>query len=306
MSRTYAYYPGCSQTGTAVENDLSVRAVARALDVALTEIPDWTCCGSSPAQSVDKTLLAALAARNLRLVEDMGLAGVVTPCPSCLKALKVAGEYVEDEKGRGLVGGLLERMPSGSVPSASVLQILVEDVGLEEIASRVVRPLAGLVAAPYYGCVMTRPRRLMGFDAEDDPVSMDNLLAALGAKVPDFPFKVECCGASYGVPRRGIVERQSGRILDMARRVGATAIVTACPLCHQNLDLRQGQALRALGADFTMPVLYVTQALGLALGLEPRELGLDRHAVKVDELLKTVFEAPGADVQDNREAGSCA
>lgn len=299
--KTYAYYPGCSQTGTAVEYDLSVRASARALGVDLVEVPDWTCCGSSPAQSADKTLLAALAARNLRQVQDMGLAGVVTPCPSCLKALKVAAEYVEDGHGRALVGKLLERMPDGGVPSASTLQVVVEDVGLEEIASRVVKPLKGLVAAPYYGCVMTRPRRLMGFDDEEDPTSMDDLLRALGAEVPDFPFKVECCGASYGVPRRAMVERQSGRILDMARRVGANAIVTACPLCHQNLDLRQGQAARAMGARFDMPVLYYSQALGLALGLDPRELGLDRHAVSVSALLRGVFDAPAP----KEEAARC-
>ncbi|MBU1001946.1 MAG: CoB--CoM heterodisulfide reductase iron-sulfur subunit B family protein [Proteobacteria bacterium] len=298
----YAYFPGCSQTGTAVEYDMSVRATAKALDVELIEIPDWTCCGSSPAQSADKTLMAALTARNLRLVEEMGRAGVVTPCPSCLKALKVAGEYMEHDHGRGLVGKLLDRMPAGAVPSASILQVFVEDVGLEEIAKRVVRPLKGLVAAPYYGCVLTRPKRLMGFDDEEDPQSMDKLLRALGAQVPDFPFKVECCGASYGVPRREIVVRQSGRILDMARRVGANAIVTACPLCHQNLDLRQGQAARSLDTRFDLPILYVTQVLGLALGLEYHALGLDKHAVNVRTLVDAVFEAPRP---VNEEADRC-
>lgn len=292
MAKTFAYYPGCTQTGTALEYDMSIRAAARALDVELAEVPDWTCCGSSPAAAADKTMLAALSARNLRQVESMGLAGVVTGCPSCLKSLKTASAYMDDGHGRELVGKLLDNMPSGSVPSASILQVLMEDVGLDAIKERVGKPLKGLVAAPYYGCVMTRPKSVMGFDDEENPVAMDDLLRALGATVPEFPHKVECCGASYGVPRRQIVERQSGRILEMAKKVGANAIVTACPLCHQNLDLRQKQALRSMGLTFDMPVLYITQALGLALGLAADELGLGKHAVSVKPLLSCVFEAP--------------
>ena len=300
MARKFAYYPGCTQTGTALEYDMSIRAVARALDIELAEVPDWTCCGSSPAAAADKTLLAALSARNLRQVESMGLAGVVTGCPSCLKSLKTAGEYVDDPHGRELVGKLLDDMPSGSVPSASVLQVLMEDVGPEALRAKVRKPLKGLVAAPYYGCVMTRPKRVMGFDDEENPTSMDELLRAAGAVVPDYPFKVECCGASYGVPRRSIVERQSGRILQMAKRVGANAVVTACPLCHQNLDLRQKQALGSMGESFKMPVLYVTQALGLALGIAPAELGLGKHAVSVAPLLGGVFDEPAKDKEAAR------
>ena len=186
---------------------------------------------------------------------------------------------------------LLDEMPGQPAESVSFLQILVENVGIEAISERVARPLEGLAVAPYYGCLVTRPGELMAFDDVEDPVSMDRILEANGASVPHFPHKVECCGASFGVPRKDVTRRLSSRILSVAARVGARAVVVACPLCHMNLDLRQSQLRDRDGSRFHMPIFYITQLLGIALGAPFSELGLDKHAVRVAGLLEEVLSA---------------
>lgn len=284
----YAYYPGCSQTGTAKEYDLSVRSVFKALGMELAEVDDWNCCGSTPAHSLDTGLMAALAARNLKQVQKMGLEQALTPCPSCLGALRTASKHVVHPEKRAAMNELLDEPLEEDLPSRSVLQALLEDYGLEKLREQVALPLRGLRAVPYYGCLMTRPGDLMRFDDPENPTSMDRTLEAMGAMVPDFPFKVECCGASLGVPRQEMVMRLSHRILSMAEQVGGNAVVVACPLCHQNLDLRQSQINKANASNHNMPVLYITQVIGLALGLTPEELGLNKHAVSVRGLLDTL------------------
>ncbi|WP_045218121.1 CoB--CoM heterodisulfide reductase iron-sulfur subunit B family protein [Desulfonatronum thioautotrophicum] len=277
---TYAYYPGCSGLGTSQEYESSTRAVCRALGVKLIDIPDWSCCGSTPAHTVDHLLSSALAARNLALAEDLDAAAVITPCPSCLTNLKVAVHRMSDREFRMQVNKLLDKPVDRSTPVKSVLQVLAEDVGPEAVAEMLPhKPLAGLKLAPYYGCIMNRPPEVMQFDDHENPMAMDNLMAALGAEVLPFPLKVECCGASYGVARKDIVAKLSGKLLQAAEDLGAHAVVTACPLCQMNLDLRQGQASSAMGHKFQLPVFYYTQLIGLALGVPQSELGLSKLCV---------------------------
>jgi heterodisulfide reductase subunit B len=276
MADAYAYYPGCSGLGTSREYEQSTRAICRALGIELRDIPDWSCCGSTPAHTVDHVFSAALSARNLALVEDLGLETVITPCPSCLTNLKVASHRMHDESFFNDVNALLDKPCGNSVAVKSVLQVLIEDLGPEAIRDKVSKPLAGLKVAPYYGCIMNRPPEIMRFDDPENPTAMDTILQALGAEVVPFPLKVECCGASYGVARKDIVMHLSGKLLDLAQDNGADAMVTACPLCQMNLDLRQGQINSALGRDFRMPVFYYTQLMGLALSIDADELGLNR------------------------------
>lgn len=289
MNLSYAYYPGCSQEGTSRENDRSSRAVLDALGVALTEIDDWSCCGSTPAHTVDYELAAALSARNLELVAATDRSALATPCPGCLKNLRTAEHKMQDETFRSRVNDLLERPYEGGVDCKSVLQILSEDIGAEAIADKAKITLKGLTIVPYYGCLLTRPAELMAFDDPENPTSMDTLCRALGATVPEFSFKTECCGAAYGIPKKEMVMRGTGRILDAAAETGAEAIVTACPLCHQNLDLRQSQVNRARKTHHNMPVLYITQLVGLALGLDAKTLGLDQHAVNPMKLVNSII-----------------
>ncbi|HDQ40116.1 MAG TPA: heterodisulfide reductase subunit B [Desulfonatronum sp.] len=277
---TYAYYPGCSGLGTSREYDTSTRAVCRALGLTLADIPDWSCCGSTPAHTVDHTLSSALAARNLAQAEDLDASALITPCPSCLTNLKMAVHRMRDRDFRDRVNKLLDRPVRRDLPVKSVLQVLVEDVGPEELASRLPdKPLAGLKLAPYYGCIMNRPPEVMQFDDPEHPTAMDRLMLALGADVVPFPLKVECCGASFGVPRKDITARLSGKLLETAMDLGAHAMVTACPLCQMNLDLRQDQAASALGRKFQMPVFYYTQLMAVALRLPQNVIGLNKLCV---------------------------
>lgn len=288
----YAYYPGCSGLGTSIEYDTSTRAVCQALGLALADVPDWSCCGATPAHTVDHLLSSALAARNLAQAEDLDVQALITPCPSCLTNLKTAMHRMSDRDFRGKVNKLLDRPVRRDLPVKSVLQVLVEDVGPEELASRLPgKPLAGLKLAPYYGCIMNRPPELMRFDDHEHPTAMDRLMQALGAEVVPFPLKVECCGASFGVARKDITARLSAKLLETAQDLGAHAMVTACPLCHMNLDLRQGQAASVAGRQFRIPVFYYTQLIAVALRLPQDAIGLSKLCVSPNSAFKAMRKA---------------
>ncbi|GFM33126.1 CoB--CoM heterodisulfide reductase iron-sulfur subunit B family protein [Desulfovibrio subterraneus] len=279
MSQRIGYYPGCSGSGTSVEYDASTRAVCDRLGLSLQDVPDWSCCGSTPAHTVDHVLSAALSARNLELAAQAGLDTVTTPCPSCLANLRVAGHKMEKEGFRKQVKNLLDTECESLAEVKSTLQVLLEDVGPEAVQAKVVRPLSKLRVVCYYGCIMNRPPEVMQFDDPEHPMAMDTLMEACGAEVLPFPLKVECCGAAAGMPRKDIVTELSGRLLDVAAGMGADAIVTACPLCQMNLDLRQGQVNSARGSKHAIPVFYFTQLMGLAMGLSASEMGIAKLAV---------------------------
>jgi heterodisulfide reductase subunit B len=248
---------------------------------------------------VDHVLSAALSARNLARVEAMGLDTVVTPCPSCLTNLRTADHRMEKPEFRARVNKLLDAPFSASVETKSLLQILVEDVGVETIAAATVKPLTGIKVAPYYGCIMNRPPELMRFDDHENPMAMDRIMEAMGAEVAPFPLKVECCGASFGVARGDVVAKLSGRLLETALEAGADAIVTACPLCQMNLDLRQNQAAKARRTAFALPVFYFTQLMGLALGLPEAELGFDKICVSPSRVLAAMAAAGQSAVRES-------
>jgi heterodisulfide reductase subunit B len=232
---------------------------------------------------VDHVLSTALSARNLVQAKKGKAGRIVTPCPSCLANLKIARHRLKNADMLDAVREILDTdLPDNAdeLPETfSVLQVLVEDVGLEAIKKLVKRPLAGLKIAPYYGCLMSRPADIMRFDDPEHPTAMDKVLDALGVDVIDFPLKTECCGAAMGIPRREVTAKLSGRILETARNYGADAIAVACPLCHMNLDLRQSQAASALKTTFDLPVLYFTQLMGLAFCLPESDLLLEKLCV---------------------------
>jgi heterodisulfide reductase subunit B len=279
MSEAIAYYPGCSGLGTSKEYDASTRAVCAAVGLTLVDIPDWSCCGSTPAHTKDHTLSAALSARNLQLVAGMGMTTAATPCPSCLTNLRTASHRMEKPAFKDKVDKLLDEPYAGGVDARSILQVLVETVGLDSLAAAVRTPLKGLKVAPYYGCIMNRPPELMAFDDCENPMAMDNVLAAMGAEVVPFPLKVECCGAAYGIPRSDVVARLTGKLLETARLAGADMVAVACPLCQMNLDLRQGQVNRAMGTNYRMPVPYFTQLMAVALNIADAEIGFGKLCV---------------------------
>jgi heterodisulfide reductase subunit B len=289
----YAYYPGCSALGSSEDYERSTQAVCDALGVKLAPVPDWSCCGSTPAHAVNAELSAALCARNLSIAGRMDFnGGLLTSCPSCLSNLKLAAYRMKDPVFRKSVDELLDA-PSGAFPSTrSIMQMLLEDFGVESIARRTSRPLLGVRLVPYYGCLMSRPAEVMQFGNPENPTAMEELLKACGAEdIADFPAKIECCGASHGIPSQQMTSRLSGRILSLAADHKADAIVAACPLCQMNLDLRQEQAARAVGLERRIPVLYFTQLMGLAFGVDNSRLGLEKLCVSARPLLDKLAKA---------------
>jgi heterodisulfide reductase subunit B len=256
--------------------------------VKLIEPEDWSCCGSTPAHSVDHVFAAAVAARNLAIIEKMGGATVITACPACLSAFKKAHlRMLKDKNFKDEVNSILEEPYNCGVTAKSVLQILIEDIGLEAVAAKVTTDLPDLKVAPYYGCIINRPPEIMEFDDPENPVAMDNVLKAVGVNVRDFAFKVECCGAAFGVVKRKMVNELSSKVLTMALDAGANALVVTCQLCQQNLDLRQDQINSTMKTDFKLPVLFFTQVMGLTYGFSPQELGIDKHNIAAEGLIKS-------------------
>jgi heterodisulfide reductase subunit B2 len=283
-----AYYPGCSLHGTSREFDESLRAVVAELRIGLTEIPDWSCCGASSAHATDHLLGVALAARNLALAEEQGFDTVLAPCAACYNRLSAARLAVATEEGLAdRVPRVLGRSFANSVQVRNAVELLRDAIpAIEEmVAARLTapNPLQGVKLASYYGCLLVRPAEVCGYDDPEQPTSMDEVVAACGAHPVDWNMKVECCGGAFSISRTASVVRLGRAIIDDARAGGAEAIVVACPLCHSNLDLRQ-KAMVERGAE-PMPILFVTQVVGLALGLPAIQLGLERHFVDTEPFL---------------------
>ncbi len=294
-----AYYPGCSALGTSKDYEVSTQAILKHLGLQVQDIDDFSCCGSTPAHTMSHELSGALSARNLRLAADMKAEKVLTSCPSCLANLKTAKHRMEDPEFKAEIDKLLDT-PTDFLPeSYSVLQYITEEVGLEKIKDKVTKPLTGLKVACYYGCLLTRPKKIMQFDNEEVPMSMDNILKALGAEVVNFPLKTECCGAAQGIPQRKMTSNLVGRILERAKEFQVDIVVVACPLCQMNLDLRQGQAENTNKDTYNLPILYFTQLMGLAFNLPAESLMLDKLIVDSSSALSKIGKAT-----DNSNGGA--
>ena len=280
MQMKIGFYPGCSLKGTSREYNESVAALAKAFSLELEEVQDWNCCGATAAHSMNRTLALLLPARILALAEQQGLDEVVVPCASCYNRLStVQYELAEDEALRNEIADTIRMPYTGSVRILNVVQ-MIEKYIQGELAARIVQPFDRQVAC-YYGCLLVRPHGVLQFDRLEDPQSLDALMKLVGAQPVDWGFKTECCGAGFSVSRTDIVGRHSGEIVRDAADRGAQAIIVACPMCHSNLDMRRQAIDSYLRRRIDVPVLYVTQAIGLAVGLSPRELGIERHFVPV-------------------------
>jgi len=287
----YAFFPGCSLDSTARDFRKSTEAVCERLGIELEEIPGWICCGSSPGHASNSTLAVALPVFNLLKAEPMGC-DVVTTCAACYSRLRAANDEMSRESDlRQRVDEVMGTPYRGTVRVRHLLDVLVNDLGLELIRDYVERPLNGLKVAAYYGCLLTRPSKIVAFDDPEHPTALDRLLSAIGAKPVEWPAKVECCGAGLSLTSPDVMQRLTLGILEMAERAGAECLAVACPLCQSNLDLRQRESARAAGHDVSLPVLYFTQLLGLALGLEPERLGLNKLIVSPRRILERVSVA---------------
>lgn len=274
------YYPGCSLLGSSKEYAESVQAIAPALGLELMEVPDWNCCGASAAHNLNHTLSLALPARILAMAEQAGFNEILVPCAACYNRLAVARhELLEDEKLRKEICEIVEMDFKGTAVPLNVLQVLNKYVAAD-LKAKVTKPFAHKVVC-YYGCLLVRPHKILQADDVEDPQWMDDIIKTIGGKTVDWAFKTECCGAGLSVPGTNIVAKLSGKIVKEAAEQEAEAIIVACPMCHSNLDLRRKSIEESLQQKYSVPVVYITQAIGLALGIDESKLGLKRHIVPV-------------------------
>ncbi|MGA1976699.1 MAG: CoB--CoM heterodisulfide reductase iron-sulfur subunit B family protein [Bacteroidales bacterium] len=277
---TLGFYPGCSLKGSSREYAESVLAVARAFDIRMDEISDWNCCGATAAHNMNRELSFALPARILSLAEKQGMTEIIVPCAACYSRLMVTEhELAGDSVLRDRVSEINKMDYKGTVNILNIIQMLDKFI-TPKLEGKVVKPFDHKVAC-YYGCLLVRPHEILKFDREEDPQLMDELMLKIGATPVDWAFKTECCGAGLSVSRTKSVGRLSGLIVRDAKDRGAEAIIVACPMCHSNLDMRRKEINEYLGEKVDIPVLYVTQAIGLATGVSREDLSLRRHFVKV-------------------------
>ena len=282
----YSYYPGCSLHASAKEYDESTQGLFKALNIGLTEVPDWLCCGATPAHNVDELLSLSLCAKNLEL-SDKVEGDLAVACAACFSRLKTAQHKLEsNEEKRRQVEYALDAPLAVGKPVKHLLEILANDFGLERLAAAVQKPLAGLKVACYYGCLLTRPPEVPELDCAEAPTIMERVIGATGAETVSWSHRLECCGANFTLSRPGVVLKLSGDILASAKRAGADCIMVACPLCHGNLDIRQAEIEAVSGERYNMPVFYMTQLLALAAGVAPTKIGFDSVMVTPLPLLK--------------------
>ena len=286
----YAYYPGCSLERSAASYQSSAMAVARKLGLAFQEIDDWNCCGATEYFAVNQLPAYALVARNLALVPK-DLTELAAPCSACYVNLKKTNKYMgkypdlADRVNQALAAGGLHYDP-GRLRVRHLLDIIVHDVGYQALAERVVKPLAGLRVAPYYGCLVVRPDN--GFDNPEHPTSLDRLLRTLGAEVVDYPLKAQCCGGHMTQISANVAYELIRRLLHNAAEYKADLIACVCPMCQLNLDAYQSNVNRHFGTDYHIPILYFTQLMALAFGLSAREAGLGSEIVSARAALTKI------------------
>jgi len=252
----------------------------------LIELEDWNCCGSTPYNSIDELASFCLSARNLALAEKRGF-DLVTPCSSCYVMLNRTNSHLKEypqvkaKVDEALAAGNLEY--GGTVRARHLLDVLINDIGYDEISSKVERNLSGLKVAPYYGCQIVRPR--LGFDHPEFPQSLDKLIASLGGEPVPFPLKSRCCGGALIISEETLVLDLIRKLLDCAVSNGAECLVTVCPLCQTNLDAYQSRVNKRYKTNFSLPILFFTQLMGLAFGLSDEDLGLKTNIVSSKEVL---------------------
>lgn len=286
MTAKYAYYPGCSLHSTGAEYDVSFRAVCQKLGVEIQEIEGWICCGTSPAHCTSRLLSLALPFESLCRAEKMGMIDVVAPCASCFARLKTAvHEASEDPEIAAQISQVLEKPLPKSMNVLNPLEIFSSE---QDIAEAVTKQLPELKVVCYYGCLLTRPSKVMQFDECEYPMAMDQVLGSMGITTLDWSCKTDCCGGSLSLSRTDVVLKLTNDILAEAKAVGANAIAVACPLCHANLDTRQEEVEKEYGVHYGLPIFYFTQLMGLVLGIPADKLGLHKHFVSTDELLSGV------------------
>jgi len=278
----YLYYPGCSLEGTGRECEESFLAVCQNLGIGIEKLEGWECCGSSVAKSLDKKLAEELPAHTLALADkqnpDLDL---VMLCPACSfnHQLRIQGAADEDS--------LKNELSISRVPKIKqFIEVLAFDTEPGEIKKKITHPLTGMKVLPYYGCLISRPQRLNGTESHENPTVLEDIIELTGADPLDFAFKTDCCGGTLVLSREKIALKMCGALLKEAKAAKPDCIVVSCPLCHLILDAKQRAVEKEIGEKIGIPILYITQLLGIALGIDNNSLGIQRLITSPESLLK--------------------
>jgi len=293
--REYLFYPGCSMESNARAYYDSLMAIKDVLGLGLEEIDDWNCCGATEYLGINLIPAYALIGRNLALASQQanGSHTVVAPCSACYLNLAKADHYMQERPVLGEkvnlaleAGGLSYQ--AGSLEIRHLLDVIINEVSLETVRSKVVKPLKGLRVAPYLGCMVPRPDYYHRWSDHEHPNELDRLLKALGAEVIDFPLKTHCCGGHMPQISPSTAFELIRRLIDSADQYKADVIVTVCPMCQMNLDAYQGETNRHFHTNYHMPILFFTQLMGVAFGLDPEALGFGKELVSAQPAMSTI------------------
>lgn len=292
--KQFAYYPGCSLEKIALSYHISSLESTKKFDVELKELEDWNCCGATTYFHVDQLLANALMARNLAMAEKDGL-DLVAPCSACYKNAYFTNKYLkEDPDLAEHINYALEEDNlhfSGTIEVRHLIDVFVDEIGLEAIKNKVTMPLEGLKVAGYYGCQIVRPRK--NGENVENPRFFEELISAIGAEPVNFTDRLRCCGGSLIMTSRHAALDMVRNILQNAVDNEAEVIATACPMCQVNLECYQTQVNEEFGTSYSMPVLYFTQLLGLALGISPKKLGMGKEFVSAMPFLSRYLVKEG-------------
>ena len=274
--KQYAYYPGCSLESLGKNYHISALEVSRELGLELKELEDWNCCGATAYFPVDELLAYTLVSRNLAIAEKTGLKDFVAPCSACYKNAYFTNSYLQkDEDLAEHINYALEAdnlHVAGTMKVRHLIEVFIEDVGIEDIRKKVSNPLKGLRVAPYYGCQLVRPRKAK--EDVENPRYFEGLLSALGSEPIEYASKTRCCGGSLIITNRKAALDMVHKLLQDAIKNNANVIATTCPMCNVNVEVYQSQVNREFGTNFSIPVMYFTQLMGMALGIEPKRIGV--------------------------------
>lgn len=301
MNHNYLFYPGCSMESSAKAYYESLMAINEPLGLGLEEIKDWNCCGATEYVGISLIPAYSLIGRNLALAAKQadGTRTIVAPCSACYLNLAKADHFMAERPVLGekvniaLAAGGLHYDP-GSLDIRHLLDVIINDIGLDTVRSKVVRPLKGLRIAPYLGCMVPRPDYGKRWSDYEHPNELDRLLKVLGAEVIDFPLKTHCCGGHMTQISPATAFELIRRLISSADQYKADLMATVCPMCQMNLDAYQGEMNRHFHTDYDMPILFFTQLMGLAFGKDPVELGIGRELVSARAALSRIgVEVPG-------------
>jgi len=278
--KEYAYFPGCSLEKMAVSYHMSAMETTRKLGIKLREIEDWNCCGATTYFYIDELLAYTLCARNLAIAEKTGL-DVVAPCSACYKNMYFTAAHLKKDVDLAEhVNFALEEDNlhfSGNINVKHLIEVFSQDVGPQELKSKISKPLTGVRVAPYYGCQIVRPQKEK--ENVEQPQFFEDMLSAIGATPVNYPLKMRCCGGSLIISSRTAALSMVRNLLQCAVDSQATVIATACPMCQVNLECYQQQVNQEFGTNFSLPILYFTQLVGLAMGIPVKKLGIGKEFI---------------------------